>query len=236
MNFTGAMKNLFGLVPSVVKSSFHVRFPSQEKFAAMITDLNLAVKAHYAFMDAVVGMEGPGPAAGSPRHIGLVLASSNLLALDAAACRIIGYSPANIPVSREALSRKFWLRDFSEIEYPGLHPDDVKVPNFVKVPLKKSGSQLLGFILPRRLRRFRESLVPRPEIRRDICVRCGDCARICASGAIAPAGKEKHMVITHEKCIRCYCCHEICPLNAIDIKKVSIRQALFGGRLSSLST
>jgi uncharacterized protein (DUF362 family)/Pyruvate/2-oxoacid:ferredoxin oxidoreductase delta subunit len=230
MNFSGAMKNLFGLVPSVVKSSFHVRFPSRESFAAMITDLNLALKPHYAFMDAVTGMEGPGPSAGTPRHIGLVLASPNLLALDAAACLVIGYPPGEIPISREALARGVWLKDFSEIEYPGLSPGEVKIPGFVKVPLKKSGNQLLDFMLPRRLRRFREALVPRPEIRRDICVRCGDCARICASGAVATAGEgqEKQMVISYEKCIRCYCCHEICPLKAIDIKKVKITEVLGG--------
>jgi uncharacterized protein (DUF362 family)/Pyruvate/2-oxoacid:ferredoxin oxidoreductase delta subunit len=230
MIFTGAMKNLFGLIPSVVKSAFHVRFPSQESFAAMIADLNLAVKPHYAFMDAVTGMEGPGPAAGTPRQIGLVLSSSNLLALDAAACLVIGYPPDAIPVSREALARGLWLNSFSEIEYPGLRPEEVRIPDFIKVPLKKPGSQLLDFVLPRRLRRFREALVPRPEIRHELCVRCGDCARICASEAIAPfgEGKERRMAVNYKKCIRCYCCHEICPLKAITIKRAKITQALRG--------
>ncbi|MDR2739941.1 MAG: DUF362 domain-containing protein [Treponema sp.] len=116
MYYTGAMKNLFGLVPSVAKSPMHVRFPSREAFASMIVDLNLAVMAHYALMDAIIGMEGPGPGSGDPRRIGLILASSNLLALDAAASEIVGYPPQEIPVSREALSRGLWLKSFSEIE------------------------------------------------------------------------------------------------------------------------
>ena len=116
MYYTGAMKNLFGLIPSVAKSPMHVRFPSREAFAAMLVDLNIAVKPHYALMDAIVGMEGPGPGSGDPRPIGLVLASANLLAMDAAASEIIGYPPLEIPVSREALSRGLWLKSFAEIE------------------------------------------------------------------------------------------------------------------------
>ena len=122
MYFTGAIKNTFGLIPSMAKSALHVRFSNRESFASMLVDLNLAVKPAYALMDAVIGMEGPGPGGGDPRHIGLVLASSNFLAMDAAACAVIGYPPLAIPVNKEALSRKFWLSDFKEIEYPGLSP------------------------------------------------------------------------------------------------------------------
>jgi uncharacterized protein (DUF362 family)/Pyruvate/2-oxoacid:ferredoxin oxidoreductase delta subunit len=230
MIYTGAMKNLFGLVPSVVKSSFHVRFPTREAFASMIVDLNLALKPAYAFMDAITGMEGPGPSAGTPRDIGLVLASSNLLAMDAAASYIIGYPPETIPVSREALLRGIWLSSFNEIEYPGLNPADLRIPGFIKVPLKKSNNQVLDFILPRGLRHLRESLIPRPEIQGSVCVRCGDCTRICGSKAMSFEGQglEKKVIIDYKRCIRCYCCHEICPVKAIEIKEVKFGEALRG--------
>ena len=221
MYFTGAMKNIFGLVPSAAKSPFHARFSGRTSFASMIVDLNIAVKPAYAFMDAITGMEGPGPAAGDPRHIGLVMASSNLLAIDAAACAIIGYPVKEIPVNKEALGRGIWLSDFGEIEYPGLAPDEVRIPDFVKIPFKKSDSQLFDFILPRPLRRLKDSFAPRPVIRHDTCIRCGDCHRICASGAIdCPGeGKERPMIIDYRRCIRCFCCHEICPVKAIDVRK-----------------
>jgi uncharacterized protein (DUF362 family)/Pyruvate/2-oxoacid:ferredoxin oxidoreductase delta subunit len=224
MYYTGAMKNLFGLVPSVAKSPMHVRFPSREAFAAMIVDLNAAVKPHYALMDAITGMEGPGPGSGDPRRIGLVLASSNLLAMDIAASDIIGYPPLEIPVSREALSRGIWLKSLSEIEYPLLRPDTLRIPDFKKIPLKKSGGQLLEFLLPKSVRKFRERLIPRPEIDRSICLRCGDCTRICGSKAMAFVGEgpDKQVRIDYNTCIRCYCCHEICPVKAIEIRKVSL--------------
>ena len=216
MYYTGAIKNMFGLVPSLAKSPYHARFPSRESFAAMIVDLALAVKPAYALMDAVTGMEGPGPSAGSPRHIGLVLASSNLLAMDAAASALIGYPPGEIPVNKEALGRGYWLSDFSEIEYPGLSPADVCIPDYVKVPFKESTSQFLDFFLPRPLRALRDSFSPGPEINHSLCVLCGDCSRICGSRAISA---EKRMVIDYRRCIRCFCCHEICPEKAIEIKK-----------------
>jgi uncharacterized protein (DUF362 family) len=152
MYFTGAMKNLFGFIPSVVKSSYHLRYRTRKSFASMLVDLNIAVKPAYAFMDAVVAMEGPGPNSGTPRHLGLVLASSNLLAMDAAACGIIGYPPEMIPVNQDALARQIWLKNFSDIEYPLLKPDDVSVNDFVKIPFKKKDILLLDFLLPRPLR------------------------------------------------------------------------------------
>jgi ferredoxin len=229
MYYTGAMKNLFGLVPSVTKSPMHVRFPSREAFAAMIVDLNLAVMPHYALMDAIIGMEGPGPGSGYPRRVGLILASSNLLAMDAAASEIVGYPPQEVPVSREALSRGIWLKSFSEIEYPLLSPAELRIPDFKKIPFKKTGGQLTEFLLPRPFRKFRERLTPRPEIDRSICLCCGDCTRICGSRAMTLAGEGpgRKVRIDYNTCIRCYCCHEICPVNAINIKQVPLREVLF---------
>jgi uncharacterized protein (DUF362 family)/ferredoxin len=221
MQYTGAMKNIFGLVPSLAKSPFHARFSDRKKFAAMIVDLNLAVKPAYAFMDAIVGMEGNGPAAGNPRQIGLVMASSNLLAMDAAAAQIMGYPPGEIPVNKEALSRGqdqgLWLSNLEEIEYPGLSPSELLIPDFEKVPFKISPSQFLDFILPLPLKRWIDSHAPGPEINPSICVRCGDCTRICYSKAMSLTGTG--IVIDYRRCIRCFCCHEICQVKAIDVKK-----------------
>ena len=221
MYYSGAMKNTFGFIPSLAKSALHVRFPSRESFASMIVDLNLAVKCDYAFMDAIIGMEGPGPSAGTPRQAGLVLASANLLAMDIAASTIIGYPPEEIPVNRDALGRGHWLSNPGEIEYPGLSPANIRIPDYEKIPLKKSGSQLLDFIMPIPIREFRNSRAPGPEINHDICIRCGDCSRICGSRAISYAGegKELRLIIDYRRCIRCFCCHEICQKKAIDIKK-----------------
>jgi uncharacterized protein (DUF362 family)/Pyruvate/2-oxoacid:ferredoxin oxidoreductase delta subunit len=220
MYYTGAMKNLFGLVPSIKKSSFHVRYPSRESFASMIVDLNTAIKKPvYAFMDAVTAMEGPGPSAGTPKQVGLILASANLLALDIAASSIVGYPPQLIPVNKEALARKIWLNDFSEVEYPILKPQEVMVRDFIKIPFKKTGSQFLDFITPGPLKKIFASKNPLPVIDGNICVCCSDCVKVCASNAIKLTNQDGVMriVIDKDRCIRCYCCHEMCPEKAIKV-------------------
>ena len=219
MFFTGAMKNMFGLVPSVAKSPYHVKYSAREAFASMIVDLNLLVKPVYAFMDAITAMEGAGPASGNPRQLGLVLASSNLLAVDIAACSIIAYPPEKIPVNLDGLSRQFWLKDISEIEYPLIKPEEVRVQNFVKIPFKKSHNQLLDFIIPRPFRFLQKLQNFQPKFNHGICIRCGDCTKICASGALyfSGQGNTKQVEINSQACIRCYCCHEICPVKAIEV-------------------
>ena len=210
MLFTGAIKNMFGIVPSLAKSPFHVRFQSREAFAAMLVDLNLSIKQPmYTFMDAVVGMEGPGPGSGTPKQVGVVLASPNTLAVDIAASSIIGYPAHLIPSNKEALSRKHWLKDIGEIEYPLLKPEDVKVSDYKKIPFKRQNNNFFGKL-------FRKK-TPVPQIQKDMCKLCGDCVRICASGAIKITGdnKSKYVEINSKSCICCYCCHEVCPAKAI---------------------
>ncbi|MCL2831960.1 MAG: DUF362 domain-containing protein [Treponema sp.] len=220
MFFTGAIKNTFGLVPSIGKTPFHVKYSSRQDFASMLVDLNLLVKPAYALMDAVTAMEGPGPSGGRPKDLGLVLASSNILALDIAACTIVGYPPLSIPTNRDGLDRQFWLKNLNEIEYPLLTPDQVRVRDFEKIPFKKSRSQLVDFIIPKPIRSLFKTKDPQPYINHQSCIRCGDCIQICAAGAMYFSGQgvSKQVEINREKCISCYCCHEICPAKAIDIK------------------
>jgi uncharacterized protein (DUF362 family)/Pyruvate/2-oxoacid:ferredoxin oxidoreductase delta subunit len=221
MYFTGALKNLFGLVPNLLKSPYHLRHPTRSGFASMIVDLASAVQAHYAFMDAIIGMEGPGPAGGYPRPVGLVLVSSNLLALDVVAGRIVGYPDKELPIHTEALSRRIWLENFSQIETLGEDPAELVIRNYKKIAIKNSGNQLFDFAGGKFLRPLRQALEPRPVFLKEKCIKCGDCIKICPASALEMQGRDRlrHIVIDYGVCIRCYCCHEICPVDAIDIKK-----------------
>jgi len=172
-----------------------------------------------------VAMEGPGPGSGDPKQLGLVLASSNALAMDIGASTILGYPPLRLPTNREALERGFWLKGPEEIEYPALKPAECRVSGFTKIPLKRSSSQLLEFILPHSLRNLKDRGEPGPQINRHRCVCCGDCADICASRAMDITGDPPWLRIDYKQCIRCFCCHEICPIGAIDIVKGAKNQA-----------
>lgn len=221
MYFTGAMKNLFGTIPGLNKSRFHFNYPEKDDFATMIVDLNGALKPDYAIMDAVTAMEGPGPGSGYPKHVGLILASSNILALDMTAASLIGYNPLNIPILRIGLERGLWLGSPDEIEICGEDPERVRPENFLKVKVLKD-TGFIKRILPDSLYKVIKDLyVPRPFFSKKKCIACGKCIEICPADALKLHNKnKKFIVVDYDKCIRCYCCHEVCPVEAIRIGRI----------------
>lgn len=221
MYYTGAMKNLFGVIPGLNKSRFHFNYPEKDDFATMIVDLVGALKPSFAIMDAIVAMEGPGPGSGYPKQVGILMASSNVLALDITAADLIGYDPMQIPILRIGLERKIWLDSIEQIQCLGANPDDVKPETFLRVKVLKD----TGFIdkfLPKALYGFIKNLyVPRPFFSKNKCIACGKCVKICPADALELQGsKKKHINIDYNKCIRCYCCHEVCPVEAIRISRL----------------
>lgn len=90
MGMTGAVKNLFGTIPGLTKPEYHARFPQKRAFADMLVDLNEYFRPVLSLTDAVECMEGNGPTAGTPRHLGLLLASTSPYCLDMVGSACIG--------------------------------------------------------------------------------------------------------------------------------------------------
>ncbi len=220
--YTGGMKNLFGLVPGLQKSAFHLRFSERALFARMIVDLNIAVKPSFTIMDAVTAMEGPGPGNGKPRHAGLILASSNTLALDITAARIMGYNPLDLPVISEALDRKIWLENAEDFETAGENIADAALPGFEKIKILSDMAMFRDRMPSFIYKLVKKAAVPRPVFDHAKCIECGYCVRICPAGALhlPPAGRDSRVHIDYSRCINCYCCHEICPAKAISVKRM----------------
>jgi len=65
------------------------------------------VRRCFAVVDAVVAGEGEGPMRPAPRAVGLLLGGRNPAAIDATACRIMGFDPARIPLLRHAVGDGF---------------------------------------------------------------------------------------------------------------------------------
>jgi uncharacterized protein (DUF362 family)/Pyruvate/2-oxoacid:ferredoxin oxidoreductase delta subunit len=207
---TGAVKNTFGCIPGFAKSAFHLRFPKPPAMSTVIVDVFNAVDPWINLVDAVEAMDGNGPSSGRLRHLGLVAASTDAVALDVVLSRIVGIDPVQVPTTREALVR----RGSAE---PG--------------PITVVGDQAHacgeGFDIPSNWHFF---LIPdalsrlalrwfwvKPRVEAAICTGCGDCAAICAASAIGVVGGKA--VVRQDRCVSCLCCIEACPAGAIEPQK-----------------
>ncbi len=222
MYFTGAVKNLFGLVPGLTKSTFHVKYPDRDNFGGMLLDLMDAVKPSYALMDGILGMEGPGPQNGTPFPVKILLGSSNLPALDIAASAVIGYDPLTIPTNALALNRNYGLDSIDDVIIAGVPLEECMVKDFTLIPHKKHRHVIFDLFHSSKLvQQYRLKRKPKPYFIEEKCIKCGECIKICASNAnwFEEGPNGKFVAVDYNKCIRCYCCHEVCPVDAIEIRK-----------------
>ena len=226
MGMSCAAKNMFGAVPGVIKPEYHFRFPRHEDFADMIVDLDEYFHPYLSIADAVVGMEGNGPTAGTPKKMGFLLASRSPHTLDMAAARFLGFVPSELPILSAAIARGMAPKTYEELLLIG-DVADYRVPDFERVverrsllfsgdgknPIKKFFAGIAGAILK-----------TRPVLKKRLCVGCGICRDICPAKAIKiEGGKAK---ISRPDCIRCFCCQEFCPKSAMKVGRTPLA-ALF---------
>lgn len=220
MSYTGAMKNLFGLIIGLKKAQTHYRFSNKNDFATFLTDLNIAAKPQYAIMDAIVGMEGPGgPGNGDPVELGFLAASDNILALDWICASIVGYNPIQIPNLKDALERGIWLKSPEEIKTVGSTIEEV-TPKSFKIVKESAASITLQHMLPNWLNSLATFVfVKTPRFNAKKCIKCGKCAEICPPQILSFNSDKKIVMRDRKKCLHCFCCHEICPVEAITLHK-----------------
>ncbi|MBW2147657.1 MAG: DUF362 domain-containing protein [Deltaproteobacteria bacterium] len=220
MYFTGAVKNLFGIIPGLAKPGYHSKLNDTERFARMLVDLVALTPPAINIMDAVVGMEGDGPSSGSPRSMGLIMASTSAAALDVGLCRVMGRDPLAFPTVRATMERGWLPPGPDGIKWKGMDPQEVVVKDF-QMPatmLSEDGFSRLS-ILHRMTRPFfRSMFTVRPAVIEERCIGCGACQRSCPVEAVKVDGRSIAR-IDDRLCIRCYCCHEMCPERAIELKR-----------------
>jgi uncharacterized protein (DUF362 family)/Pyruvate/2-oxoacid:ferredoxin oxidoreductase delta subunit len=216
--FTGAIKNSLGLVPGFNKAKQHALHQDRNGFGEFLVDLNEAVTPDYFLMDGITGMEGPGPGGGFAIDIGLLIGSTNPLALDIIASKIAGYDPMIIPTSRTALFRKKWLQSEDDISYDGPEIGSIIKEGFNKIPISTFNNIALKFVMKRI--KFLRKLERRPVFIHENCTGCQKCVKICPVAAILPLTSNKtHIALTDSKCIRCFCCSEVCTDDAVEIRR-----------------
>jgi len=199
---TGCVKNLFGCIPGMSKPLLHGKHKNREDFAGMLVDICECIKPGLSILDGVYGMEGAGPTAGTPKHVGAILGGLSPYAVDLAQCNLMGLRTDSVYTLHEAAARSLAPTTAEKLTWLGDKPEE-----------------------------FRKSFKPAINHKNDVvpkimenCIGCADCERICPMKCITMQNKaegkavsHKVAVITEKDCIRCYCCHEFCPAKAISL-------------------
>lgn len=225
MAYTGACKNLFGAVPAMRKAESHYRYPTHEQFSGMLVDICEYIRPALSIGDMVEAMEGNGPSAGVPRHVGALFAAKNPHALDLAAAHVMNLSLIDVPTLSEAHARGLIPDSHEKLNISGdleaYFTPDFKHARHKQVREWGTDNPLLTAV-------FRKSFESRPDVTKADCVRCGECERICPAHAIAMG--DQMAEIDREACIRCFCCQEFCPKGAIRVRRPFVARAFEGFR------
>ena len=201
--YTGAVKNLFGLIPGLLKMDYHARYSDVTSFSEALLDIASWAKPVLSVVDGIIGMEGAGPSGGSPRKVGALLVSDNPHALDVVGASLIGLSVEEVPTLTTA--QRHNLLPVPEII--GESVESLSIPDFKHAP-SESMRILTNPV-------FSSLIRSHPKVDPKICVGCGICARSCPGKAITLKNRVPKFRL--KDCIRCYCCQELCPNTAISV-------------------
>ena len=205
---TGAIKNMFGILPGFRKSDMHRKFPKSEGFSHAVVDVFEIAPPTLSIMDGVVVMEGNGPGNGSLRKVGVILASDDAVALDVVAGMMMGLAPHRVHTTRIAGERGLGQANPEKILLKGAKWENLPIHGF-----RLSDSNVVNRI-PEGISRFVAGFVwIQPRVDPQLCTGCGNCIETCPVQCISM--NRSSAVIDKGKCIQCYCCSEVCPDHAV---------------------
>jgi ferredoxin len=204
MRLTLGVKNMFGCVIGMKKTQWHLQTGvDRDLFARLLVQICHAVNPGVTLVDGILALEGQGPGkGGTTRHLGLLAAGRDPVALDYAVSRLVGCPPESLPTHQAAIGLGLFAGP------PTLIGNYTPVAGF---RLPELGSAGFGPEPVQRL--MRKHLLRRPAVNKPLCRVCGVCGKQCPAGAIATL--PDRICIDTNKCIRCYCCVEVCPHGAL---------------------
>jgi uncharacterized protein (DUF362 family) len=130
LTITLGVKNLFGCVPGKMKAWWHMEAgKDSQRFGEMLVETAKAIDPNLTILDGIIGHEGNGPSGGEPRHLGVLAASPNVFALDLAMLEILQVPAHQVPTVA-ASQRLGVCPDLSQIEFPNLAPDLLKIEDW----------------------------------------------------------------------------------------------------------
>jgi uncharacterized protein (DUF362 family)/Pyruvate/2-oxoacid:ferredoxin oxidoreductase delta subunit len=212
---TGALKNLFGLVPGLLKAGWHKAFPRPVEFSRFMTDLAHQLPCSLTIMDGIDAMDGQGPAGGRVVKAGVLIASADPVAVDMTFCRLAGLEPLDVPMLQQCRKLNWGPASLEQISFSNCSPEDFLLDDY-QVPRLPPISMVPDFII----NLLRRLLWAGPALIEGKCIKCGRCREICPADAITIT--KDHAVFDRQKCISCFCCMEVCPVDAIEMKSSTL--------------
>ncbi|MBW2740366.1 MAG: DUF362 domain-containing protein, partial [Deltaproteobacteria bacterium] len=132
MLFSGAVKNLFGLVSGKVKAWRHFKaHASHEKFSLMVLAIYEQVRPCFTIVDAIDIMEKKGPRGGPVRRAGLLFAGVNCISIDSVICDVFNINPHRVPLLKTA--REYGINGckLSDIQIEGDDVSDIRSEKYL---------------------------------------------------------------------------------------------------------
>jgi hypothetical protein len=156
---TGAMKNAFGGLLNTRRHYTHsVIHETLVDLLAIQKEIHAGI---FAVMDGTICGSGPGPRTMKPVRADLLLASSDSVAIDAVAAKIMGFDPMTLPYIRLAHEHGLGVGRIEEIQVEGEDISDINLGFSVGDNLASRAGDLLWFSPLKVLQRlmFRTPLV-----------------------------------------------------------------------------
>ena len=222
---TAAVKNLYGTVPGYQKTIFHRNYPDIRTFSELLNAIAEKVPVSFNIIDAIVGMEGNGPSAGTPKHFNFIAGCKDPYELDYFLCLLLGIPISNVPYLRYKKGKSLP----SSIKEMNVVGDTDWIPH---VPKCSVPSTFLIDLIPPYLGKILKSLIwIRPFIDQTKCQKCMKCVKACPVSAWQIKNQSYPPSLSQEKCIGCCCCHEVCPANAITMRPSPFLRFIRKGRM-----
>jgi len=214
---SGSVKNNYGLLTGAQKAWYHYYSYDPEVFAQIIVEMYKLRKPDLVIMDAILAMEGFGPASPETRRVNKILAAIDGVALDTVQTQIVGFQLDDVPYLR--LCREIGLgeTDIDKIQIVGdaspireWHRPTPPECSYSYRAGVGSGKASIDF--------YRDRVAYRPDITAGKCrfgEGCRDCIAICPSGALRLG--DGLPALDPEKCFICSACKEACNYQALEL-------------------
>jgi len=237
---TLGVKNLLGCVVGSDKREIHLHGLNEN-----LACLPGVIKPALTLIEGIVGMEGRGPVGGKPKKSDLLIASSDVIAADMVASKLIGFNPFEIKHLVCAIKLSSNSYRWEDINIFGTPIKKAFTPFEAATPIKLEANPYMnrlkhmirgGPIHPfvttllssstvvstmvKNLGILQEEInyepsASFPSVNKNVCKGCGVCLHACPVNALSVSSGRGDVDVS--KCVKCYCCVETCPVNAIRI-------------------